>query len=48
VSIPANLEQTHPLAKLEPEQRRQVWQKAVETAPEGKGANIKTLLTYDS
>jgi len=28
--------QTRPLARLEPEKQREVWQKAVETAPEGK------------
>ena len=28
--------QARPLSKLEPEQQRQAWQKAVETAPEGK------------
>lgn len=33
---PVNLEQTRPLAKLEPEQQRIAWTKAVETAPEGK------------
>ena len=33
---PVNLEQTRPLAKLEPDQQRQAWQKAVETAPDGK------------
>lgn len=33
---PVNLEQTRPLAKLEPDQQREAWQKAVETAPEGK------------
>lgn len=33
---PINLEQTRPLSKLEPAQQREAWQKAVETAPEGK------------
>jgi len=33
---PVNLEQTRTLAKLEPDQQRQAWQKAVETAPDGK------------
>lgn len=28
--------QTRPLSKLEPDQQREAWQKAVETAPEGK------------
>jgi len=35
-NTPANLEQTRPLAKLEPDQQREAWVKAVETAPEGK------------
>lgn len=33
---PENLEQTRPLARLEPEKQKVAWQKAVETAPEGK------------
>jgi len=33
---PINLEQTRPLSKLEPAQQRTAWQKAVETAPDGK------------
>lgn len=33
---PENLEQTRPLSRLEPEQQKQAWQRAVETAPEGK------------
>ena len=33
---PENERQTRPLSKLEPEQQREAWQKAVETAPEGK------------
>ena len=33
---PLNEYQTRPLARLEPEQQREAWQKAVETAPEGK------------
>jgi len=33
---PANLEQTRPLARLEPEAQREAWQQAVETAPQGK------------
>lgn len=33
---PANEAQTRPLASLEPEQQREVWKEAVETAPEGK------------
>ncbi len=35
-SAGANEYQTRPLARLEPEQQREVWQKAVETAPDGK------------
>lgn len=33
---PQTESQTRPLAKLQPEQQRTAWQKAVETAPEGK------------
>ena len=33
---PATESQARPLARLEPEQQKQAWQKAVETAPEGK------------
>lgn len=33
---PINESQTRPLARLEPEQQREAWKKAVETAPEGK------------
>jgi hypothetical protein len=33
---PANESQTRPLARLEPDQQREAWQKAVATAPEGK------------
>lgn len=36
VDKPATERQARPLSKLEPEQQRQAWQKAVETAPEGK------------
>lgn len=35
-TTPANLEQTRPLARLAPEQQKEAWQRAVETAPEGK------------
>jgi len=35
-NTPSSERQTRPLSKLEPEQQRQAWQKAVETAPEGK------------
>lgn len=33
---PSSEKQIRPLARLEPEQQREAWQKAVETAPEGK------------
>ena len=33
---PISERQTRPLAKLEPEQQKEAWQKAVETAPDGK------------
>jgi hypothetical protein len=33
---PATESQARPLARLEPQQQREAWQKAVETAPEGK------------
>lgn len=33
---PTTESQTRPLSKLEPEQQREAWKKAVETAPEGK------------
>jgi len=33
---PATETQTRPLSKLEPQQQREAWAKAVETAPEGK------------
>lgn len=33
---PATESQTRPLARLEPDQQRTAWQRAVETAPEGK------------
>lgn len=33
---PANEYQTRPLARLEPDQQRKAWQKAVDTAPDGK------------
>lgn len=34
--VPATETQARPLARLEPEQQRQAWKQAVETAPEGK------------
>ena len=36
IVTPSNEGQARPLARLEPEQQREAWQKAVETAPEGK------------
>lgn len=36
IPAPVNERQTRPLARLEPEQQRQAWQKAVNTAPDGK------------
>lgn len=33
---PANERQVRPLARLEPEQQKEAWQRAVETAPDGK------------
>lgn len=36
VNIPVTEFQIRPLVKLEPDQQREAWQKAVETAPEGK------------
>ena len=36
IQSPDNERQTCPLARLEPDQQREAWQKAVETAPEGK------------
>jgi hypothetical protein len=36
IPLPVNEAQARPLAKLEVEMQRQVWQRAVETAPEGK------------
>jgi len=34
--LPATKSQACPLASLEPEKQREVWQRAVETAPNGK------------
>jgi len=34
--VPLTESQARPLAKLQPDQQREVWQQAVETAPEGK------------
>jgi hypothetical protein len=38
---PTTESQTRPLARLLPDQQREAWQRAVETAPEGD--NIKTV-----
>lgn len=35
-SLPTSERQARPLTRLEPEQQREAWQRAVETAPEGK------------
>jgi hypothetical protein len=34
-TIPTNEFQARPLARLDPEQQREAWQKAVSTAPDG-------------
>jgi hypothetical protein len=34
--VPTSERQGRPLTSLEPEQQKEVWQKAVETAPEGR------------
>lgn len=36
IVLPTTESQARPLAKLEPDQQREAWSKAVETAPEGK------------
>jgi len=36
IQIPATESQCRPLARLEPDQQREAWQQAVDTAPEGK------------
>jgi len=43
---PATESQTRPLARLEPDQQREAWQRAVETAPEGKEKIIDFLRTF--
>lgn len=45
--LPATEGQTRPLTALEPEQQREVWQRAVETAPNGKvtAAHVQTVVT---
>ena len=44
--LPVNEAQARPLTRLEPEQQREVWRKAVETAPGGKvtGAHVKRTM----
>lgn len=37
--LPKTESQTRPLAKLKPDQQREAWEKAVETAPEGSGTH---------
>jgi len=37
--VPKTESQARPLTKLEPEQQKEVWEKAVQTAPEGKSIN---------
>ena len=39
-NIPSSIRQTVPLARLEPDQQRTAWAKAVETAPEGYYENF--------
>jgi hypothetical protein len=46
IDSPSTLRQTIPLARLEPEQQREAWAKAVETAPEGKEKIIDFLRTF--
>lgn len=45
IQKPENERQTRPLSKLEPERQREVWQKAVETAPNGK---VTAYINYRS
>jgi len=44
--LPVNEAQTRPLALLEPEQQREAWQRAVESAPNGKvtGAHVARVV----
>lgn len=44
--IPTTERQVRPLAKLEPEEQRTAWQRAIETAPEGKvtGAHVQKIV----
>lgn len=44
--IPTNERQARPLTKLEPEQQQEAWQRAVETAPNGRvtGAHVEKVV----
>jgi ParB family chromosome partitioning protein len=46
--IPATESQARPLTTLEPEAQREVWQRAVETAPNGKvtAAHVQTVVNH--
>jgi len=47
-TVPTTESQTRPLSKLEPDQQREAWQKAVESAPEGKvTASIVTKIVKE-
>lgn len=45
IAPPSNIEQTRPLTALEPDQQRAAWQRAVETAPNGKvtAAHVESI-----
>lgn len=43
---PITESQARPLSRLEPAQQREAWQKAVETAPEGKMGNYFLAFSY--
>jgi len=42
--VPVSERQARPLARLEPDQQKQAWQKAVETAPEGTAAHVQKVV----
>jgi hypothetical protein len=46
VKLPENERQTRPLAGLEPEQQREAWKRAIETAPNGKitSAHVESVV----
>lgn len=46
IQSPANIEQTRPLTRLEPDQQREAWGEAVATAPNGKptAAHVETVV----